>query len=326
MIKYGKTSLYRDVFKKLNAIVINKKIGMLYIILITLAPLVVLLLSPSGYLIASPGPVFTIKSDYQELDRVNGEYGITTVEYKEASRAKVVIATLKNKKVVPNSLNFTNKSLDEMDNSKKTAFAVAYSLLQKKDPGVVLEIVDVQDGSFAHRNNVSIGDSIVEIDGKQTDSTSLSAIQSNKVLRVKTISTNGMVNELTLPKKGKIGVILREKVNGYYPTEGLKTENIGGASAGLLFTLYVLDLHTKGDLSNGLRVSGTGSIKLNGDIGEVNGADLKYKAARKIGYDVFFTSNEEIKGDKVVHVHNIKDVLTELCKRGSVPACTYTAK
>lgn len=65
------------------------------------------------------------------------------------------------------------------------------------------------------------------------------------------------------------------------------TEDIGGPSAGLAFTLTVLDVLTEGDLTGGANIVVTGSIDRNGRVGSIGGVFQKSFAAIDDDADVF---------------------------------------
>ncbi len=69
---------------------------------------------------------------------------------------------------------------------------------------------------------------------------------------------------------------------------------IGGPSAGLLIALTVYDLADPVDLAAGRRIAGTGTIELDGEVGEVGGVDAKVVAARASGATVFLVPEEEL--------------------------------
>jgi PDZ domain-containing protein len=62
---------------------------------------------------------------------------------------------------------------------------------------------------------------------------------------------------------------------------------IGGPSAGLAFTLSILDLLTPGELTGGGDVAVTGTIRLDGTVGDVGGVAQKAAAARSEGAALF---------------------------------------
>src|SRR3546814_20844343 len=62
---------------------------------------------------------------------------------------------------------------------------------------------------------------------------------------------------------------------------------IGGPSAGLMFSLAIFDTLTKGSLTGGHRIAGTGTIDADGKIGPIGGIQPKIPAARKAGSALF---------------------------------------
>lgn len=68
--------------------------------------------------------------------------------------------------------------------------------------------------------------------------------------------------------------------------------SVGGPSAGLAFTLSLLDLLTEGELTGGLSVAVTGSISLDGTVGNVGGVLQKATAARRAGSDLLIVPSD----------------------------------
>ena len=67
----------------------------------------------------------------------------------------------------------------------------------------------------------------------------------------------------------------------------LQLGEVGGPSGGLMFALGILDSLEPGDLAGDNHVSGTGTISADGSIGPIGGIDLKMKAAKSSGADLF---------------------------------------
>ncbi|GHD99600.1 S16 family serine protease [Streptomyces alanosinicus] len=117
----------------------------------------------------------------------------------------------------------------------------------------------------------------------------------------------------------------------------LKLADVGGPSAGLLFTLGIIDkLHgdgSGGDLTGGRNIAGTGTIDADGKVGAVGGVALKTQAAQRDGASLFLVPKAECadakaqlpKGLRLVPVTTLKgavDSLVTLEKgKGSVPSC-----
>ena len=74
----------------------------------------------------------------------------------------------------------------------------------------------------------------------------------------------------------------------------ITTEEIGGPSAGLAFTLTILDVLTPGELTGGANVVVTGTIDRAGRIGAIGGVHQKAFAARDDGADVFIVPNDNL--------------------------------
>ena len=63
--------------------------------------------------------------------------------------------------------------------------------------------------------------------------------------------------------------------------------DIGGPSAGLMFSLGIYDLLTPGDLTGGKFIAGTGTITVDGKVGAIGGIQQKMSGAKEAGATVF---------------------------------------
>lgn len=72
------------------------------------------------------------------------------------------------------------------------------------------------------------------------------------------------------------------------PPVNFELTNVGGPSAGLMFTLEIYDQLTPGDLANGEKIAGTGTVDEEGNVGPIGGAWQKIVAADRAGATVFF--------------------------------------
>lgn len=67
----------------------------------------------------------------------------------------------------------------------------------------------------------------------------------------------------------------------------IDTGRVGGPSAGLAFTLAIMDVLSEGELTNGLEIVATGTIDRDGRVGPVGGIRQKTVAVERSGADVF---------------------------------------
>ncbi|WP_404959874.1 S16 family serine protease [Streptomyces sp. 147326] len=116
----------------------------------------------------------------------------------------------------------------------------------------------------------------------------------------------------------------------------LNLADVGGPSAGLLFSLGVVNKldgdGSGGDLTGGRSIAGTGTITADGTVGAVGGVALKTQAARRDGASVFLVPKAECadarselpEGLRLVPVTSLTDAVNSLraLKRGEdVPSC-----
>lgn len=72
------------------------------------------------------------------------------------------------------------------------------------------------------------------------------------------------------------------------------SEEIGGTSAGLMLALEVYDQLTPGNLAEGMRIAGTGELRLDGSVAAVNGVRQKVVAAEAYGASLFLAPRENV--------------------------------
>ena len=82
------------------------------------------------------------------------------------------------------------------------------------------------------------------------------------------------------------------------PEVKINSGDIGGPSAGLMFTLECYQLFTRKNLSPNQKIAGTGTIDSNGKVGMIGGVDKKVIAASRQGMKVFFAPTDRPSGVK----------------------------
>lgn len=120
----------------------------------------------------------------------------------------------------------------------------------------------------------------------------------------------------------------------------IDTGDIGGPSAGLAFTLALIDELSPGELTGDRDVAVTGTISLDGSVGAIGGLVQKVSAVRQNGFDVFlvpasqpeFDDPEQVQrleevaaGDvEIVPVATLDEALVALAERGGDPLSPVT--
>jgi Lon-like protease len=157
-------------------------------------------------------------------------------------------------------------------------------------------IKSVVDGAPA-QGRLRAGDTIVAINGTAvttaTGATSVlrtTAPGQSVALRVE--SDQGETREETIvlgtrpdgEAHGYVGVGLEDRIHQKDPLPielSIDSGRVGGDSAGLAFTLSIIDELTPGELTGGHRIAVTGTMQTDGTVGAIGGVQQKVVAARK---------------------------------------------
>jgi PDZ domain-containing protein len=128
------------------------------------------------------------------------------------------------------------------------------------------------------------------------------------------------------PERAIIGIAPEDRITDFdFPIDvTIDSGTVGGPSAGLAFTLAVIDVLTPGELTGGHRVAVTGTMDLDGRVGPVGGGAQKAIAVRDAGYEVFLVPSDELEevqeavGDQVevVAVDTLEEALEALDSLG----------
>lgn len=131
------------------------------------------------------------------------------------------------------------------------------------------------------------------------------------------------------PDRTIIGFVPFDTARAELPFEvDIATEEIGGPSAGLAFTMTLIDELTPGELTGGTSVAVTGTIRTDGSVGPIGGLVQKTSAAKQMGARVFIVPTEqgpddlararEVAGDDlvVIDVANLDEALAALARYG----------
>lgn len=128
---------------------------------------------------------------------------------------------------------------------------------------------------------------------------------------------------------------------GFYPYDtrqvdlpfelNIDTGSIGGPSAGLAFTLTLIDELTEGELTGGRSVAVTGTINLEGGVGPIGGLPQKAAAVAQQGVDVFIVPTAQGEADienaraaagadlEIIPVANLDEALAAMEQIGGDP-------
>jgi PDZ domain-containing protein len=226
-----------------------------------------------------------------------------------------------------------------MDRSKETALVVALREVGYEIEPSGVEVTQVVAGTPAD-GKLRAGDRILKADGRAVASTEdvRAAITGHEIgervaFRIDRDDTekDGSVQVREADGQPRVGIMLRDLFPDLPVKVSIETENnIGGPSAGLMFTLSIIDKLTPEDLTGGRRIAGTGEIALDGGVLPVGGVAEKLIAVRRLGVTTFLIPAENCDsvrgrvpdGLRLVKVATIADALRFLRDpKAAAPGC-----
>ena len=247
------------------------------------------------------------------------------------------------KQIVPPSVHqdkLQNFNLQLMDTSKEQALAIAFEQLGYQTiTGKGAQVAEIRAHTPADGVLVP-GDTITAIDGTATELHTdavriLGQHKPGDTVKLTIVGKDGgaphdvtvtLAANPDIKTRALLGVTLQTREPGFtFPYKvDIDSQGIGGPSAGLAFTLEVLDVLTKGELTGGHKVAATGTIELDGSVGDVGGVAQKTVAVKRAGVKLFLVPTDEVKearahagkGLRVEPVGNIHDALRILATLG----------
>lgn len=270
------------------------------------------------YYTLSPGPVYDT-SDFVTVDGGTvssvGELFFLTVSLKEANAFEWVAAqfddsvdTRPRENIRPIGVSpeqLRRESLALMEQSKNDAIFVALTQLgyEVTLTGTGALVIDTVPESGAD-GILFPNDVIVDMNGTTV------AFRSDIIAQLTGLSVGDVITmlverpregapgsfddlpvEITLgenpddPERPLIGILLEnnEPIIEFPVDVEIDSQNIGGPSAGLMFTLQIMDQLTEDEITKGYRIAGTGTIQRDGTVGSIGGIHQKVYAAVDAG-------------------------------------------
>lgn len=183
--------------------------------------------------------------------------------------------------------------------SEASATVAAMNYLGKPTDVVVHDIID---GSAAH-GVLEPGDLITSVDG--TAVSKPGEIQEAVLARspgeriTVGVDRGGHNQDLAVtlgeneqkPGVAQLGILMTSQPEGDISVN-YNLKDIGGPSAGMMFSLAVIDKLSPGELNGGKFVAGTGTIDEEGTVGPIGGITHKIQGARESGAELFLAPAE----------------------------------
>ncbi len=282
--------------------------GLLLIVVVILG----LFLVPLPYYVEGPGSADNLKSFVtvkNHPDKRAGKFMLTSVALAPARPITWLYAQL-NPHYSVVSEDEVNDGQDDATYDKvqtfymqsaineaiATAYQAAHQTYHKTYRGIY--VLDVQSNS-KFKKQIKVGDTITKVDGHHYTSAQgyqkyIASCGIGQTITV-TYQHNGQTKRASAPliklstHAAGIGIQLTDNVTvtTKIPVK-VDPGEIGGPSAGLMFSLQIYQQLTNHNLRHGRKIAGTGTINPDGSVGEIGGIDKKIIAAKKAGATIFF--------------------------------------
>ena len=265
---------------------------------------------PMPYHIETYGGLINIKNKvivdngYESM----GSYNLTYVSEIKSNIFTVLLSKFnKDWDLYKNENGLTDEQVDEvllLYNSFSNATYVAYTYAKEKINIVSSSVYVIYIDKDAS-TNLKVGDKINSVNGFDISSLSdyLNVVEnSKKGDKLKLIVNDNeekyiVVSEYNGKKNTLIALICNNSYDKNVTFNFNKNES--GPSGGFIIALSIYDKLVSADISRGYKISGTGTIDINGLVGEIDGVKYKLKGAVKNKADIFFVPvnnyNEAIK-------------------------------
>jgi Lon-like protease len=251
-----------------------------------------------------------------------------------------------NDAVVPREVIYPpNQTQQEVDRENQQDFknsqnSAETAALRALNYPVQVSVTEVSAGLPAE-GHLKTGDVITSIDGQQVTS----AGQLTNLIRAKPAGTalkvgytrGGAAGTTTISSaKGgdgapRIGIKIEQKQPHPFKIT-ISLSDVGGPSAGLMFSLGIVDKVEPEDLTGGLHIAGTGTIDDDGNVGAIGGIPQKLRGAKRDGATIFLVPAgncaeavaNSVPGLRLVKVSTLAgalDALHTLRDHGNPPPC-----
>lgn len=278
------------------------------------------LILPTKYVVEYPGPIDEVAKYITptKTTSVRGNLYSTSVSVRPAMGYDLIITRFRpfyelfTKEEMYGSGDYEGwQKISDFDMSQATANALFVAAkhanipVEKNFKGIFVLDVNKKSNFFGR---LKIGDLIQKVDQKEFNNLSeMQAYIADKKLNSKitlsilrdkkSLTLTGKTIKLPEVKKNGIGVSLNEQDEvKTVPEVKIKVNDLGGPSAGLIFTLELYQEFTGKDLTHGKKIAGTGTISPDGKVGIIGGVDKKVVGADAAGAKIFFVPVEQPKG------------------------------
>ncbi|MFD1465850.1 SepM family pheromone-processing serine protease [Lapidilactobacillus mulanensis] len=256
-----------------------------------------------------------VKVDGQK-DTKKGEYRLVTVGIMQATPFRWVMAKFEpfqdivtQQELMGDEDSDAYEQIQEyyMENSINSAIVQAYKAAKKEYQVEFLGIyvMDViKQSSVA--GEIRVGDTITAVNGQHFKNSQgfIDYLKDKKIgekVQItyqrsnETHQTTASIIKLPQTNRNGIGITLTDRttIKTKIPVK-IDAGEIGGPSAGMMFSLQIYEQLIDQNLRRGRNIAGTGTISADGTVGAIGGIDKKVVAADQAGATIFFAPDDPV--------------------------------
>jgi PDZ domain-containing protein len=327
--------------------------------------LIAALVLPVPYVLYQPGTTLDVLTTAGGEERIqvkghkayydDGELRMVTIYVTEPDK-KISLGTAlvgwvsRDKAVKPHDSVYTDdetaeendaRSAIQMSTSQDDAIAVALTALGYDVP--VVPLVSSVGADLPAEGKLEAKDRFLSVGGKKIKTVqqvvdAISGAPAGKplVLVVERAGKHERVEVTPREIEGKVRIGVELGFDYRFPFDVTINidHNIGGPSAGLMFSLSIYDTLTPGSLTGGRIVAGTGEIRPDGTVGAIGGIQQKIAAARDAKAELFLVPaancdealgapKDDVRLARVETMEQAKDVLEKFAADpdADLPSC-----
>lgn len=296
----------------------KKRLGMVGVMLVILA---ILLVYPMDTYISKPGGAYNLEPLVEVVDGDHddrGTFSLMTISVAKATPLSYALAKLSDKKKILPANKVRRDGEDDteynirqkrmMSGSQFNAIAIAFDkaklpveiefngifVMMVLDNGAAAGVLEAADRIHAV-DGVRLEESgqfFTFMGAKKLGDEVLLSVERDDKLRDVTIALKEIPGS-----EGRAGLGVQFEEDRELATDpevDFHTSNIGGPSAGLMFTLEIMNQLLDEDLTKGYNIAGTGEMLEDGTVGRIGGADFKVIAASREGIEIFFAPADDL--------------------------------
>ena len=323
--------MFNKLYDEMKRIISESKIFIIVMVLLT-----IILNIKLPYYIEASGKMIDLKTRIDVKDSYNskGSFNMTYVAQRPGTVLNLIIAKFNDNWdiIKKNDVIYDNETIEDdnirgsillkQSNNDALTIALDKAHIPYTENNLKIYIIYLDKKS---NTDLKVGDEIIEVDGIEIKNHKMiiehiRSLSKDTIVKFKIKRNNKIkvVDAKTFDYDGNtligamLGTLKDVKTNQQVKFNFKSNEY--GPSAGFMTALQIYNSLVKKDLTNGLKIAGTGTIDSDGNVGNIDGIKYKLKGAINSKADIFFVpaGDNYKEAKKIVEKNNYKIKLVSI--------------